>query len=1075
VETDFNTGYDNLNKAQKDAVDAIDGPVLVVAGPGTGKTQLLSIRVANILNKTDTDASSILCLTFTNFAATNMRERLAKLVGNSAHNVKVRTFHSFAAEIMQTYSEYFWNGASLAIVPDALQLDIIQSILAELPLDNPLASKFAGNFTAIKDIKNSLALSTDAGLTPAKLKAMVEVNQAYIDLIEDRLVEVLEPSLSYKKLEGLNDAIQELPDQPIDESVRPLSSLSRVIKDSLGAAIALDQGTNKTVNTGKWKKRWIQSVQGNKGIFDERKRNNWWLALAGVYAIYRNKMHSLGYYDYSDMIVEVISTLDKNPDLLAAVQESFLYVLIDEFQDANAAQLRLADLVARSSADEDKPNLMAVGDDDQTIFAFNGAEINNMLNFKKSYPSTKVVVLTNNYRSNQAILDMSDKIINQADERLITHMSELNKQLTAKTSHPKSQISLTTYPTKEHELKLVSESIKTAWEDDPEQSLAVLARGHESLRQISYYLHEAGVPIRYEKQNNVLDKDLIIQLERLSEIVVAIGRGDKATVNFNLSRLLTHPVWQIEPKTLWQLATLNSHYASDWLDSMLEYKDTTCSSIANWLVWLSRESSYQPLTIMLDYILGLRAGEVITSPLRQYFLDNKGLNSDYLETLSGLRVIQSHLGEYVGFNSTEPKLEDFVRFMQLNRTLERPIVDESWFVTKDKAVELMTVHKAKGLEFDTVFLLNATEHDWQPRHMGRKPPANLPLQPYGEHFDDYARLAYVAATRARRSFIVSGYLSDAGGKKLLISPLFQDLALIDKSNELDEPSEINVLESSLSWPRLQMIDQKALLKPRLDNFKLSATGLITFLDLSQGGPDRFLERDLLRLPEAKIDYMSYGTAIHSAMQFAQNQVNESALNLSDVVAAYQTKLTSLQLPKVSLVRYLVHGEQVLKKLFTNYGFELEQGGQAEVSIGDANVNEVLLNGTLDHVQKNGNNLLITDYKTGTALTSFDTKAQDKAIKAWRQRTQLLFYCLLAHKSGRFKGINKYIARIVYVEAEDQRQLILRLEPTSEDIERLEKLIIRVWRQIQTLSFEEKLDFTQDIKGIQDFEQYLLQK
>src|SRR5580692_3231106 len=109
MEKEFLAAYNRLNTAQKAAVDTIDGPVLVVAGPGTGKTQLLSMRVANLLHKTDTDPVNILCLTFTNFAATNMRERLNQLIGDGAHKVMVRTFHSFAAEIMNVYPDYFWN------------------------------------------------------------------------------------------------------------------------------------------------------------------------------------------------------------------------------------------------------------------------------------------------------------------------------------------------------------------------------------------------------------------------------------------------------------------------------------------------------------------------------------------------------------------------------------------------------------------------------------------------------------------------------------------------------------------------------------------------------------------------------------------------------------------------------------------------------------------------------------------------------------------------------------------------------------------------------------------------------
>jgi DNA helicase-2/ATP-dependent DNA helicase PcrA len=1073
MEAEFQRAYKELNKAQEKAVNLTDGPLLVIAGPGTGKTQLLSLRVANILRKTDTDASSVLCLTFTNFAATNMRERLSKLVGNAARDVKVKTFHSFAAELMQLYPDYFWNGASLTIVPDAVQLDIIQTILAELPLDHPLAIKFAGQFTAINHVKEALKLTKEAGLTPDKLRAMIEVNQAYIDLIEPLLAEILEPSLSFKKLDSLLGAVMDLPDQPIEESIKPLRSLSSVLKSELKQAIEDDQATNKTKNTGKWKKKWVQGVGGEKGMFDERKRNDWWMALADVYETYRNTLHSLGYYDYSDMIVEVISGLEQDPELLAKVQENFLYVLIDEFQDTNPAQLRLAHLVASSSVEGEEPNLMAVGDDDQSIFAFNGAELNNMYNFEHSYKTAEIVVLTDNYRSTQSILDMSSSIIDMADDRLIKRMPKLDKKLLAVTDVEEGRIERYVYPTREHQLKLLADRIKDDWESDDTQSLAVLARGHDSLRQLSYYLHEIDVPIRYEKQNNVLDQELIIQLELLSRIVVAIADGNEKAVNFGLSRLLTHPAWQVNPRDLWKLATDNYKNRTNWLTSLAEHEDTNLSNLADWLFWLSGQASLEPLAIMMDYLIGLRAGQNLTSPLRDHYLSMQELSSTYLESLSGLSVMQGLVKEFIGQSTGSPKLIDFVKFMELNRSLGRQIVDESWFVSGDRAVELMTVHKAKGLEFDTVYLLDANDNLWQPKRIGRKSPANLPLQSYGEHYDDYVRLAYVAATRSRRSFIVSSYSNDAKGQKTLASPLFESLKVSEMS--IEDSSEVNqlVLESSLSWPRLDMSDEKALLQPRLEDYKLSATGLLRFLDLSHGGPAYFLEKDLLRLPDLTTDSMAYGTAIHSALQAAQNLTNEDDFDLQKVLAEYEKKLASLQMQTSSFEKYLGHGHKLLLSLFDNPNFTFTKGGQAEVSINDIQFNNVPLSGTLDHVLVDGDTLIISDYKTGNALYSFDTKAQDKAIKAWRHKTQLLFYCLLIKHSGRFRNIKHYKARMVYVEAEDPKHLILELNPDPADIKRLEELVTAVWNQIKSVDFA-PINITHvSIADIQEFEDKLI--
>jgi DNA helicase-2/ATP-dependent DNA helicase PcrA len=1076
VEKSFSVAYKELNDAQRKAVDAIDGPVLVIAGPGTGKTQLLSLRVANILKQTDSDPGSILCLTFTNFAAINMRERLNTFLGSNSRNIRVRTFHSFAAELMQLNPDYFWNGARLTNVPDAVQLDIIQSILAELPLDNPLAVKFAGNYTSLNDVKQGLKLAKEAGLTPEKLRAMIEANLAYIkEVAEPALVETLDGSLSMKHLDELESLIQDLPEQNIEQLIYPLQSLSSVIKAELSRAIEADKLIGKTTNSGKWKRKWLQNANGTKGMFDEIKRNNWWLCLSEVYETYRKYLHERDYYDYSDMIIEVLSVLEQNPDLLASIQESFLYVLIDEFQDANKAQIRLSQLVASDSANPSQPNLMAVGDDDQSIFAFNGAELNNMLNFEKAYPETKKIVLTNNYRSSQAILDTAKSIINQADERLVNILPELDKNLVAQAKLDPGEIIHFRYPTKEHQLFRIAESIKQAWQNDHDQSLVVLARSHDSLRQISYYLQEANVPIRYEQQNNILDQRLIQQLLLLAETVVAINQGNSVSVNYNLRRLLSDPTWRVSPKELWHMAVTNYAKRTNWLDSLNDSDKPKLVVLGQWLMWLAAQSVSEKLPIMIEYLIGHRPSQHMTSPLRESYITSAKLDSEYLSSLSGLNILRDLVYEFVASHSQNVNLTDFVRFIDLNNELGRQIVDESWFISNEKAVELMTVHKAKGLEFDTVYILDGVENQWQPRHIGRKPPANLPLQPYGEDFNDYARLAYVAATRSRRTLVVSSYMTDQKGQKVLASPLFNEFP-VKEYTEADESQDSKqmLLEASLSWPRLNTSDEKSLLTPRLKDYKLSATGLLRFLDVSQGGPEHFLETELLRLPEITSAHMAYGTAMHTAMQTAQNLINNDRYKLEEVKAAYSNKLSSLAIPSDVLERYLPHGQDVIDNLFKNLKFSMEKNGQAEVAINDIKIEGVALSGTLDHVYFRDGHLTITDYKTGSPLSSFTTRDQTKAIKAWRNRTQLLFYCLMAEASNLFRPLNNITAQIIYLEAEEPKQLTLSLQPDREELEKLKQLIAIVGSMIKDLNLIDTSNYPKTIEGINQFTDDLLQ-
>ena len=154
---DFNARYQKLNDAQRQAVDTIDGPVMVIAGPGTGKTELLSMRVANILRSTDTSPESILCLTFTDGGATAMRARLASIIGPDAYKVAIQTFHSFGSEVINQHREFFYRGAEYKPADELAQYEIMTQLFDELPYDSPLASKNNGEYTHLRDALRSIS------------------------------------------------------------------------------------------------------------------------------------------------------------------------------------------------------------------------------------------------------------------------------------------------------------------------------------------------------------------------------------------------------------------------------------------------------------------------------------------------------------------------------------------------------------------------------------------------------------------------------------------------------------------------------------------------------------------------------------------------------------------------------------------------------------------------------------------------------------------------------------------------------------------------------------------------------
>ncbi len=1064
--------YNQLNTAQKEAVDYIDGPLLVVAGPGTGKTQLLSMRVANIIRSTDTDPNSILCLTFTNKAAINMRQRLLDLTGGEAKGVMIKTFHSFAAELMNMYPDYFWNGAKLSTAPDATQLDIIQSILAGLPLSSPLSLKFAGNYTAGRDVKNALKYVKEAGLTPDKLEALVKANLAYINQIEPQVIDALSAPLSFKKLDDLKQKVSDLPDQGLSNSLQPLQDLGHVIKDSLDFAISQDQDTGKTTNTGKWKQRWLQTVDGKKGMHKEIDRNNWWLNLAGVYQSYRSELHQRGYYDYSDMIVEVITQLQNHPTMRADAQEKFLYVLIDEFQDTNAAQLQLAHLIADHPENHGMPNLMAVGDDDQSIYKFNGAELNNMLSFQKSYPSSKLIILTENYRSSQSVLDTSTKIIDQVADRLVTRMPGLDKSLIAKNENIKDQngtLIHRSFATEDDQLSSLARDIAKRYKTG-DTEIAVLSRNHQSLRRMAAILNMLSIPVSYEQQTNILEQGSVQQVFLIASLIVSIQDGDKIKTNELLAKLLRSPMWKIPAKDLWHIAIANRNSKS-WLDELISSKDPQLNNLGNWLVWLAVVAENEPLAVTLEYIIGLRAGENLTSPLKKFYLTefkDSEIDSQYMRTLSSLRLLVNLANDFA--RSQSASLSEFVEFIKLSIDSQEIIADETSFVTGDEAVELLTVHKAKGLEFGTVYIVNAIDANWRPSGGGRKCPANLPLQPNGDDQDDYARLMYVAATRAKHSIIAGSYREDTTGKEVMATPLLH--GVLDISQVISDVDKITVLEEHLSWPELNIEDQRLNLTSVLQNYSLSVSGLLDFLDLSQGGPNLFLEHHLLHLPESTNASMAFGTAIHAALEFAQISVNAGGLNIAKVLDHFETTLAEQFLPTNEYQKFLIHGKDLLTKLLKSDTFWLGKGDLPEQSLGDVTIGEARIKGVLDRINIKDGHATIIDYKTGQPLGSFTTKDRTKEIKAWRHRTQLTYYALLLNNSSRFKP-KSVSGQMWYVEASAAKELIREYTPSPEELEKMSRLIEKVWDKIQTLNLPDVSNYGNDYSSIKLFEQDLL--
>lgn len=1063
---DFKEAYSRLNTEQKIAVDTLEGPLLVLAGPGTGKTQLLSARVANILTKTDSKPENILCLTFTEKAANNMKSRLLDMIGPAARKVMIKTFHGLGAEIMNSNPDCFWNAAKLEPAPEAIKLEIITDIINKLPLNNPLSLKFSGQYTLVGDILGSINKAKEAGLTPEKLEAITKINIAYLKSIEEIFRPLVGARISKNQISEYRTLANSIDSETHDAATVPIPSIGRVIKESLLDAIEEAEITGKPTALSEWKRQWFETISSKK-VFKDIRKNTWWLELAGVYKKYQHEMHKNRYFDFADMILEVITQLEKNETLRTELQERFNFILIDEFQDTNDAQFRLSHLIASNPINEGKPNIMAVGDDDQAIYRFQGANLSNARQFMESYKDTKLVVLTKNYRSHQDILDAAEEVAGQIEHRLINEFESLDKHIVSSRDIESGLVEHWQFPSQTEQYTQLAHKIL----NDRKISLkstAILARKHGSLELMAAQLNALQIPIRYERSSNILEHPVVLVITQLAQLLEQIYRGNQEHVNSLLADILPHPAWEIPAKTLWQLALHQSKNNADWIDMLLNHSDPHLNALAEWFLELSKAARHYPLKVCIEHLLGLRELNGFISPIKSYYTKNK-LSSDYIFSLTALERLRSLAADYA--KSDQAGLRQFVAYLKINQEHHVVLSNEAAVITGEQPVELMTVHKAKGLEFEDVYVIDAIERHWQPSHKRRATPSNLEsLQSYGEDNDDYARLLFVALTRAERNLIVSSFLFNEHGQEVLPSAFIHHL----KVRSLP-PSEntVAIAETTLKWPQLKNEQKKELLKSSLENYQLSATGLIDFLDVTQGGPEHFINRHILKLPEVRSANLSFGSAIHTALETAQRLVNGGELIFDVVLQSFNEALENEYIDKSEFKRYSEHGKELLETLILKNHLVLKPGDFPERKISDVPLAGTFIKGVLDLIQVSPRSVTIIDYKTGKPLSSLTTTSQAEGIRAWKHRLQLTYYALLAKESGILKPGQELHTAMMYVEAEDVNKMTLAFKPSTEEIKRLKKLISAVVTFLNSGEFPDITKYTSDLAGIQEFEADLL--
>lgn len=598
----------DLNEAQRAAVTELEGPLLVIAGAGSGKTRVLTYRLAFILSQGLADPQELLALTFTNKAAREMKDRIYKLIGPEAKSLVMGTFHSIFSRILRVEAEKLGYTSSFTIYDSDDSLRLIKALLKENNLNDKIYKPTV--------IRNAISMA------------------------KSRLVTVKE----YKE-------------HAADEF-------------------------NQTV--------------------------------AKLYGLYNTRLFKSNAMDFDDLLIKPIELFRTFPDILYKYQHRFKYIMVDEYQDTNIAQYLITKMLAAVHE-----NICVVGDDAQSIYAFRGANIQNILNLKKDYPSLRTFKLEQNYRSTQNIVNAANSVISRNKDQIKKNVFTKNDE--------GDRINLIEATSEQDEAKRVSNMIREQKQMQQyfNKDFAILYRTNAQSRAMEDELRRSGITYRvfgglsfYQRKEI---KDVVAYLR------LAINPQDEQALN----RVINYPTRGIGKTSLERIAVFADQY--------------------NWSMWETLENIQQTglssrvTNIVRDFVImiksfGVQARNGDAFAAASYIAKQSGI----LKELHAENTTEG-LGRWENVQELLNAAQAFTEDLDADDTsLESFLADISLFTDQDAKdevtdyVTLMTIHSAKGLEFKSVFLVGMEENLF---------PSSLAIETRSD-LEEERRLFYVAITRA---------------------------------------------------------------------------------------------------------------------------------------------------------------------------------------------------------------------------------------------------------------------------------------------------------------------------------------
>jgi DNA helicase-2/ATP-dependent DNA helicase PcrA len=1038
-----------LNPAQREAVEETEGPVMVLAGPGTGKTQVLASRIANILNNPDLQMNpeNILCLTFTESGVVAMRNRLISIIGTAAYYVKIHTFHSFCNEVIQSNSEIF---PSLSSVAELEQIEIIEKLISGLDVSSPL-KPFADQYLYKNEALYVIKLLKRESVSPDDLEASI----AFIELLSKITHEDITSFIS-QNARSLKD----------EDCLIFIDNLANTLKQAdLEKYLAVNSRLDLSLAKEKIQKFIIQVRkffnQATKvADFKSTLKDFYTKAIENVpkqyelLKLYRGYIKTLlekRLYDFEDMLLMVINAFSKHPDLLATYQEKFQYLLVDEYQDTNGSQNKILEHLC--SFYQDQANIFVVGDDDQSIYKFQGASLENIGSFFRTYRETlKMVVLTENYRSQQNILDLSHFLVSHNQSQIIELFPDLEKKLHAATDIALEPVKLIRHQDFNSELFYIVKKIQELIAEgvQPEE-IAVLVRNNKDVSAIADLLARASVPVKIYSNENILEDILIAQLIDLLRVIskpkahsyllfnllhydFILGSAlvGEASVNLGVSinnNLCEFTNKAVKLREIWKLNKLNRDSELSFIELMLEHE--LFKPFAEKILDFHQRASNHFLDKLFEDIINeFNYLNFIVSDFKNNLTEAANINSDLsfnqnlnlsniqVSNLQNLNQLFAEIKElqlnhknkaaYDASSSVSPiyQLESFLAHIDRLRENRLKLNAASIDDLSLSAVQIMTAHKSKGLEFEYVFMHKCVDKIWgnvTNRSKLRLPPFTIGdsvLETKESQNDEERRLFFVAMTRAKKEVFINFFKKDANAKDVSPSLFVEELLSFrdkEKIQLIDATDKSNYGLTSLLEKNLAFLSSHEahhytdtkVLDAVLAEYKLSVTHLNTFLKC----PRKFLFQNLLRVPAAKDKSASFGTAVHNALYETFLHIKKKDIDhKAFLLKSFEQSLQREYLGEKDYADSLALGLNSLGAYYDEYQDSFIENVELEFNHKSLEYKGLNLTGKLDKIEVLDSvtrTVNVVDYKTGNP-----TYADSKLKPGADYHRQIAFYQLL---------------------------------------------------------------------------------